>query len=230
MRNAVPSYDAYPFDIPAIRSLSSLQFHADVTFIVGENGSGKSTLIEAIALGLGFSLEGGPKSIQSITHNNASPLFEYLKLIRSYKLPKDSFFLRAESFYNVATYMETNAAEYLRSYGGTLHGKSHGEVFLAVLTNKLKGDGLYIFDEPEAALSPSRQMTALVAIDQLVQKRSQLIIATHSPILLAYPSAVIYQLDENGIKQISYEDSPQYQITKGFLDDYKRMVNMLLEN
>jgi len=230
MRKAVSSYDAYPFDIPAIRSLSSLQFHADVTFIVGENGSGKSTLIEAIALGLGFSLEGGPKSIQSITHNNASPLFEYLKLIRSYKLPKDNFFLRAESFYNVATYMETNAAEYLRSYGGTLHGKSHGEAFLAVLTNKLKGDGLYIFDEPEAALSPSRQMTALVAIDQLVQKRSQLIIATHSPILLAYPSAVIYQLDENGIKQISYEDSPHYQITKGFLDDYKRMVKMLLEN
>jgi predicted ATPase len=230
LHNAVPSYEEYPFNIPAIKSLSSLHFHPDVTFIVGENGSGKSTLIEAIALGLGFSLEGGPKSIQDVTHNNASPLFNYLKLIRSYKLPKDYFFLRAESFYNVATYMEMNAREYLKSYGGTLHGKSHGEAFVAVLTNKLKGNGLYIFDEPEAALSLGRQMAALVAIDQLVQKRSQLIIATHSPILLAYPNAVIYQLDENGIKEIFYEDSPQYQITKGFLDDYKRMVKILLEN
>ena len=197
MNNAVPSHDVYPFDIPAIKNLSSLYFHPDVTFIVGENGSGKSTLIEAIALGLGFGLEGGPKSIQTITHNNVSPLFEYLKLIRSYKLPKDYFFLRAESFYNVATYMEEfNDPKYLKGYGGTLHGRSHGEAFLAVLTEKLKGHGLYIFDEPEAALSPERQMAALVAIDQLVQKRSQLIIATHSPILLAYPNSIIYQLDE----------------------------------
>ncbi|MBE9463765.1 AAA family ATPase [Dyadobacter subterraneus] len=228
MRQAVSSYDQYPFDIPAIRSLSSLQFHPDVTFIVGENGSGKSTLIEAIALASGFSLEGGPKSIQEVTHHNASGLFGYLKLIRSYKSPKDYFFLRAESFYNVATYMEINATEYLESYGGSLHGKSHGEAFFAVLTHKLKGDGLYIFDEPEAALSPSRQMSALAAIDQLVQKRSQLIIATHSPILLAYPNAVIYQLDEDGIKQIAYEDTVQYQITKGFLNDHKRMMDLLL--
>lgn len=207
-----------------------MHFHQDVTFIVGENGSGKSTLIEAIALGLGFGLEGGPKSIQTITHNNASPLSEYLKLIRSYKMPKEYFFLRAESLYNVATYMEElNDPDYLKAYGGTLHGKSHGEAFLAVLTKKLKGNGLYIFDEPEAALSASRQMTALVAIDQLVQNRSQLIVATHSPILLAYPNAIIYHLDESGIRKISYEDTPQYQITKGFLDDYKRMINILLE-
>jgi len=230
LHNTVSSFDKYPFDIPAIKSLNSLHFHPDVTFIVGENGSGKSTLIEAIALGLGFSTEGGPKSIQTETHNNASSLFEYLKLIRSYKLPKEYYFLRAESFYNVATYMEVNASEYLPSYGGTLHGKSHGEAFLAVLTQKLKGCGLYVFDEPEAALSPARQMTALVAIDQLVQKQSQLIIATHSPILLAYPNAIIYQLDENGINKIAYEDAPQYQITKRFLDDYKRMVKTLLDN
>ncbi|MCF2446712.1 AAA family ATPase [Dyadobacter sp. CY345] len=230
LSNEIPSRDEYPFNIPAIKGLSSLQFHPDVTFVVGENGSGKSTLIEAIALGLGFGLEGGPKSIQANTHNNASRLFEYLKLIRSYKLPKEYYFLRAESFYNVATYMEElNDPDYLKSYGGPLHSKSHGEAFLAVLTQKLRGSGLYIFDEPEAALSPSRQMTALVAIDQLVQKRSQLIIATHSPILLSYPNAVIYHLNENGITKMSYEDTPQYQITKGFLDDYKRMLDILLD-
>lgn len=228
--DAVPSFDVYPFSLPVIRNFSSLQFHPDVTFFVGENGIGKSTLIEAIALALGFSLEGGPKSIQTITHNNASSLFMYLKLIRSFKLPKDYFFLRAESFYNVATYMEEmNNSDYLKGYGGTLHGQSHGEAFLAVLTQKLKGNGLYIFDEPEAALSPSRQMSALVAIDQLVKKRSQFIIATHSPILLAYPNAIIYHLDENGIREMAYEDTPQYQVTKGFLNDYKRMLDILLD-
>ncbi|MCF0064677.1 AAA family ATPase [Dyadobacter chenwenxiniae] len=230
MRDGVSSFDKYPFNIAAIKSLSSLHFHPDVTFIVGENGSGKSTLIEAIALGLGFSIEGGPKSVQATTHDNASGLFEYLKLVRSYKLPKDYFFLRAESFYNVATYMEElKDPNYLKGYGGSLHGRSHGEAFLAVLTKKLKGGGLYIFDEPEAALSASRQMTALVAIDELVQKQSQLIIATHSPILLAYPHAVIYQLDENGITKMAYEDTAQYQVTKGFLDDYKRMLSILLD-
>lgn len=228
--DAVPSHDVYPFSLPAIRNFSSLQFHPDVTFLVGENGTGKSTLIEAIALALGFSLEGGPKSIQHTTHNNASSLFMHLKLVRSFKLPKDYFFLRAESFYNVATYMEEmNDPMYLQGYGGTIHGQSHGEAFLAVLIQKLKGDGLYIFDEPEAALSPSRQMSALVAIDKLVKKRSQLIIATHSPILLAYPSATIYHLDENGIRKVSYEETTQYQITKGFLNDYKRMLDILFD-
>ncbi|MCF0059092.1 AAA family ATPase [Dyadobacter sp. CY356] len=223
--DAVPSLDMYPFSLPVIRTFSSLQFHPDMTFFVGENGTGKSTLIEAITLA--FSLEGGPKSIQHITHDNASSLFMHLKLVRSFKLPKDYFFLRAESFYNIATCMEEmNNPDYLRGYGRTLHGQSHGEAFLAVLTQKLKGNRLYIFDEPEAALSPNRQMSGLVAIDQLFKKRSQLIIVTHSPILLAYPNAKIYHLDKNGIREMAYEDKPQYQVTKGFLNDYKRMLDI----
>jgi len=224
----IPSNEEYPFNIPALKSIPALQFHQDVTFIVGENGSGKSTLVEAIALGLGFGQEGGTKNVQFSTHNNASRLHEYVRFVKSYKLPDDYYFLRAESFYNVATYMEET--NYLQGYGGSLHNRSHGEAFLVTLTKKLKGRGLYIFDEPEAALSPTRQLTALAAIDQLVKNHSQLIIATHSPILLAYPNAVIYQLDENGIAKVSYEETPQYQITKRFLNDHQRMVGMLLDD
>jgi predicted ATPase len=224
-REKIVDFNEYPFDIPAIRNLSSIRFHEDVTFFVGENGAGKSTLIEAIALSLGFGLEGGTRNVQ---FNNTSKLVDYLKLIRGYKSPDDYYFLRTESFYNVATYMEQTG--YLKGYGGSPHTRSHGESILAVLTKKLQGNGLYIFDEPEAALSPARQLTALASINQLVQKKSQLIIATHSPILLAYPRAVIYQLDENGIREISYQDTSQYQITKGFLNDYERMLNILLED
>jgi predicted ATPase len=227
-REKIVDFNEYPFDIPAIRNLSSIRFHEDVTFFVGENGAGKSTLIEAIALSLGFGLEGGTRNVQFSTHNNTSKLVDYLKLIRGYKSPDDYYFLRTESFYNVATYMEQTG--YLKGYGGSPHTRSHGESILAVLTKKLQGNGLYIFDEPEAALSPARQLTALASINQLVQKKSQLIIATHSPILLAYPRAVIYQLDENGIREISYQDTSQYQITKGFLNDYERMLNILLED
>jgi predicted ATPase len=195
-RDTVPSFEAYPFHIPAIRNLSSLKFHPDVTFIIGENGSGKSTLIEAIALHMGFSTEGGSKNAQFHTHNNSSHLFNYLTGIKSFKKPTDYFFLRAESFYNVATYMEEvyddeiSKKKFLELYGvNSLHECSHGESFITTLTNRLSGNGLYIFDEPEAALSPNRQMAALSLINTLVNENSQFIIATHSPILLAYPGA-----------------------------------------
>ncbi|MGC6429672.1 MAG: AAA family ATPase [Jejuia sp.] len=224
----ISSYREYPFNIPIIKTLNSLEFHKDVTFIIGENGTGKSTLIESIALSLGFGIEGGTRNVQIKTHNNASSLFQHLKLIKSFQKPSDYYFLRAESFYNVATYMEET--NYLKGYGGiSLHNLSHGESFMAALTNKLKGKGLYIFDEPEAALSPTRQMSALVAIDQLVKADSQFIIATHSPILLAYPSSMIYQLDSNGIKEVKYEDTEHYIITKRFLNDPQRMIEILLK-
>jgi len=227
-RDLIPSFDSYPFNIPAVSNLSTLKFHPDVTFIVGENGAGKSTLIEAIALNLGFGIEGGTKNVQFQTHNNGSQLFNYLKSVRSFKKPSDYYFLRAESFYNVATYMEE--VGYLESYGNkSLHDRSHGESFMATLTLKLKGKGLYIFDEPEAALSPSRQLATLAVIDKLVKEQSQFIIATHSPILLAYPNAIIYQLDEFGIRQVEYEETEHFMVTKYFLNNYHAMMETILK-
>jgi len=207
-----------------------MAFHPDVTFIVGENGSGKSTLIEAIALHLGLGIEGGSKNVQVNTHNNASKLFEYLASMKSFRKPADYYFLRAESYYNVATYLEEiDEKGYVeKAYGvKSLHECSHGESFMATLTNRLSGGGLYLFDEPEAALSPARQLAALTAINELVRANSQFIIATHSPILLAYPSAIIYQLDEDGIRQIKYEETEHFMITKYFLNNHQEMTRML---
>lgn len=235
-RDAVPSFEAYPFHIPAVKSLSAMKFHPDVTFIVGENGSGKSTLIEAIALHMGFGIEGGSKNMQTKTHQNASVLFDYLVSSKSYRKPADHFFLRAESYYNVATYLEEldkeeHTSYVQRNYGvKSLHECSHGESFMATLTHKLSGNGLYIFDEPEAALSPARQLAALSAINELVQANSQFIIATHSPILLAYPNALIYQLDEEGIRKVKYEETENFRLTKYFLDNHEEMTRTLMGN
>jgi predicted ATPase len=222
----------YPFQIPAIKNLEVLEFHEDITFLVGENGSGKSTLIEAIAVGLGFSPEGGTKNVRLETHQNTSVLHEHLKFVHSYKKPSDYYFLRAESFYNLATYVEEIDFRIgYESYGGkSLHAQSHGEAFFSTLNYKLRGNGLYIFDEPEAALSPQRQLAALAIIDRLVKKESQFIIATHSPILLAYPNAKIYQLDENGVNEIAYEDTKTFSITKNFLNNYKTTLRNLFSD
>lgn len=228
LRDDIPSFNSYPFNIPSVANLSTLKFNADVTFITGENGAGKSTLIEAIALSLGFGIEGGTKNVQFKTHNNGSQLFNYLKTVKSYKRPSDYYFLRAESFYNVATYMEE--VNYLEGYGGkSLHSRSHGESFMAAVSMKLKGRGLYIFDEPEAALSPSRQLELLAIINKLVNDHSQFIIATHSPILMAYPNSTIYQLDEVGIKEIKYEESEHYMVTKYFLNNHETMLDEILK-
>ncbi|WP_317933540.1 AAA family ATPase [Halioxenophilus sp. WMMB6] len=227
-RELIDDFDQYPFSIPAIRELGQLQFHPDVTFFVGENGSGKSTLIEAIAVSQGFNAEGGNKNSQFSTSRTHSDLHNYLKCIKSFKRPKDGYFLRAESFYNVATLMDE--VGYLNGYGGkSLHQQSHGESFMATLLNKLRGNGLYIMDEPEAALSPARQMAALSAIHQLVEENSQFIIATHSPILLAYPRAKIYHFSEEGIYEIAYEDTEHYAVTKEFLDHHEEMMKILME-
>jgi predicted ATPase len=227
-RESIEDFDSYPFCIPAIRKLKTLKFHPDVTFFVGENGSGKSTLIEAIAVGLGFNPEGGTKQSQFTTSRTHSELHRHLRLVRSFKKPGDEYFLRAESFYNLATFMEETG--YLRGYGGkSLHQQSHGESFMATLLNKLTGGGLYIMDEPEAALSPSRQMAALSAIHHLIEQNSQFIIATHSPILLAYPRACIYQLDDQGLRKIEYEETEHYSVTRQFLNGYKQLLKILME-
>ncbi len=229
-RDAIESFETYPFCIPSITELDRLDFHEDVTFFVGENGSGKSTLLEAIAVSLGFNPEGGNKNTTFSTNKNHSELSRYMKTIKGFKKPNDWYFLRAESFYNLASYMEEDGRdEYLGSYGGkSLHHQSHGESFMATLMNKLRGHGLYLMDEPEAALSPTRQMVALSAIHQLVEEKSQFIIATHSPILLAYPRAKIYQFSNTGICEVKYQDTEHFKVTREFLNNYESMLEILM--
>ena len=176
---------------------------------------------------MGFGAEGGTRNVQFSSADTTSQLHRHLFLEKSYQPPSDYYFLRAESFYNVATYMEGTG--YLRGYGGkSLHEQSHGESFMATLTHKLQGHGFYIFDEPEAALSPARQLAALVAIHELVKQQSQFIIATHSPILMAYPNAKILLLNEDGIAEVGYTETEHYRVTKSFLDDHERMISLLL--
>lgn len=221
-------FDSYPFSIPAVREIGNIDFHPNVTFLVGENGSGKSTVMEGIAVALGFGAEGGTKNVQFRTADSVSPLHDSLRLARGVPAPRDGYFLRAESFFNVATYMDETG--YLEGYGGkSLHTQSHGESFMAVLLNKLKGNGIYLLDEPEAALSPSRQLAALSAIHQLVEDHSQLIIATHSPILLSYPHAKIIQFDKTGVSEVNFEDTEHFVVTRDFLNNYPRRLEQLLE-
>lgn len=224
-----PDFDIYPYNIAAVRELGHLKFHPDVTFFVGENGTGKSTILEAIALALGYSPEGGTRNVRFATTDSVSNLHQALRLSRSFRKPADGYFLRAESFFNLATYMDE--VGYLQGYDNkSLHARSHGEAFMAVLTHKLKGKGLYLLDEPEAAMSPSRQLAALAAIHQLVQNQSQFIIATHSPILLSYPYAKILQFDGTGISELSFEDTEHYAITRDFLNNYPKRLGQLLND
>ena len=216
----------YPYSVPAIRHLRELTFDSPVTFFVGENGSGKSTLLEGIAVAFGLNPEGGTKHERFTTHSTHSELFGALILTKSRDAPTDSYFLRAESFYNLASAIDPHDAD---RYGGRhLHAQSHGESFLSVVLHRLRGNGLYLFDEPEAALSPARQLALLAAIHRLVRRNSQFIIATHSPILLAYPGATIYLFAEQELRRIGYFDTEHYQITKAFLDRPERMLNELL--
>jgi len=233
----VADYDAYPFRIPAVRELYGLAFHPDVTFIVGENGSGKSTLLEGIAAAWGFNPEGGSVNFRFSTRASHSALHDHLRLVKSIRRPRDGFFLRAESFFNVATDIERMDADpafgapVIDSYGGrSLHEQSHGESFLALLLNRFGGQGLYILDEPEAALSPTRQLAVLRRMRQLVLEDSQFIVATHSPILMAYPGAKIYLLDGTGYTEVRYEDTEHYAVTRDFLNNPERMLDRLFED
>ena len=203
-----------------------MEFHDKVTFIVGENGTGKSTILEGIAVAYGFNPEGGTRNFNFSTNDTHSDLHKNLKLVKGVKRPNDGFFLRAESFYNMATNIDNTGAS--GSYGGiSLHSQSHGESFLSVIRNRFSGHGLYILDEPEAALSPSRQMSLLVFMDELIKQGSQFIIATHSPIIMAYPDSIVYELND-GIKEVNYKDTEHYKITKAFLENPERMLKTLL--
>ncbi len=224
--------DDYIFSLPVVKNLDTMELNKKVTFFVGENGTGKSTFLEAIAVALGFNAEGGTRNFNFTSKETHSVLYKYLIISKGYKKPADGFFLRAESFYNVATEVDrlNEISPLLTCYGGkSLHNQSHGESFMALILNRFGGNGLYILDEPEAALSPSSQFTLLAQINALVKENSQFIIATHSPILLGYPEADIFVFKERGIELTEYKNTEHYILTKQFLDNPERMLKYLFE-
>ncbi len=219
----VTSFDEYPYSIPAIARLGRLELDPHVTFLVGENGSGKSTLIEALAVRAGFNPEGGTKNFTTRSRPSESSLHHALRLARGAKREQGGFFLRAETMFNVST-----EAEDYQAYGwDKLHEKSHGEAFLWVMNHRFRERSLLVLDEPEAALSPTRQLALLARMEQLVKGGCQLIIATHSPLLLAYPRARIYSLDRDGIHLTRYRDTEHYAVTRAFLQDPDAMLKRL---
>ena len=217
----------HPFDVPAIAHLDSLDLEAPVTFFVGANGSGKSTLLEAIAVHQGLNPEGGTQNMtfSTVERESVSALHDHLRVVRSGS-PRTKFFLRAESFFNVATAVD----EYgVHGYGEmSLHDRSHGESFLALVEHRFTANGLYLLDEPEAALSIHGLFRLLVEIDQLVRAGSQFLIATHSPVLMAFPGAVIYEFSEGGIDRVDWDDVDTVGITRSFLDAPERFLSRLL--
>lgn len=221
--------------VQSLRELGSLEFHKKVTFIVGENGIGKSTLIEGLAVAMGFNPEGGTVNFNFSTQDSHSDLHDYLTVSRGYRKHRDGFFLRAECFYNVASNIDELDGEpsfgpkLITNYGGiSLHKQSHGESFMALVENRFRGNGLYILDEPEAALSPMRLMRLMVCMQQLVKENSQFIISTHSPILMTFPDAEMLEITEDGIRPVDYKDTEHYIVTKRFMDAPEKMVEELL--
>lgn len=236
-RDDVSDFKQYPFSIPSVRYLDRLDLHPNVTFFVGENGSGKSTLIEAIAVAAGFNAEGGSRNFNFATRRSESVLHQHLRLIRGVRRPRTGYFLRAESFFNVASEIERLDSEpspepkVVEGYGGvSLHEKSHGESFIALVSKRFGPDGLYLLDEPEAALSPQRQLALLKLLHDLVGQRCQFIISTHSPLLLAYPAARIFLLSEAGLSETQYESTEHYALTRSFLLDRERYLRHLMGN
>ena len=230
---AIDSDNLFPFNLPAVRMIEELVFHPNVTFLVGENGMGKSTLLEGIAIELGFNPEGGTENFNFKSFDSHSNLDKYLRLVKGAYQPKDHFFFRAETFYNLATNIEEMDSSpgggfIIDSFGGkSLHQQSHGESFFAAFMNRFQGKGLYILDEPEAALSPLRQLSMLSRIHELVHQESQFIIATHSPIIMAYPEAKILQLTDEGMNEAKLEDTDHYTIMKQFFEDRERLFHHL---
>jgi predicted ATPase len=234
LRERIPPDRPFPYSLPAFRDFVDMAFHPKITFFIGENGSGKSTLLEAIAVGIGLNPEGGSRNFNFATRASHSRMHEALRLSMAPRHMADSYFLRAESFYNVATEIERldqggGGPRIIASYGNiSLHAQSHGESFFALFRNRFRDNGLYLMDEPEAALSPSRQLQCLAFLHDYCNRGCQFVIATHSPVIMAYPDATIYAFGDGGIRQVAYTETEHYLVTRGFLSNPKRMLKELL--
>ncbi len=217
---------SYLKKIPALKKVNELSFCKNITFFVGENGSGKSTLLEAIAIAYGFNPEGGSRNYNFSTYDSHSGLHEAITLTKGFG-SNWGYFLRAESFYNVAT---VEKMEYADPYHPSkeYHMKSHGESFLAMAQDYFKPYGVYLLDEPEAALSPQRQMTLLLEIVRCAKEGAQFIIVTHSPILLAIPDAEIWTFDDGRVHPCTYEETGSYQVAEMFINNREAIIKRLL--
>jgi predicted ATPase len=225
----------YPWDLPAVQALSrGLALDPHVTYLIGENGSGKSTLLEAIAVAAGMNAEGGSSKFAFSTRDSHSDLWRLIRLIRGARRPRTDFFLRAESLFTAATYVDElkeHNRDALVPYGGrSLHEQSHGESFLAVMLNRFGPDGFYLLDEPEAALSTQNCLTFLRRVHELVSQGSQFVIATHSPIVLAYPQATIYACNDAGVEEVEFDDADPVRLTQSFLNSRERFLQRLFSD
>lgn len=229
----------YEYSLPTVKYIyetGGITLSSPVTFFTGENGVGKSTILEAVAIALGFNPEGGTKNFAFSTADSHSGLYESLVVSRT-KNAKDGFFLRAESFYNVVSHIDeldrqpALSRKISESYGGrSLHTVSHGESFMALVENRFSGESLFILDEPEASLSPMRQISLLSQMHRLVSQGSQFIISTHSPILCAYPHSTVFELSHEGIKTVPWKESEIYKTTYGFLSDSEHILRYLFDS
>ena len=229
--------EEYYAKLPVIQHIQNndgFTFTKPITFFVGENGIGKSSVIEALAINAGFNPEGGTLNFSFSTRDSHSSLYEYLRISRGIRKNTDGFFLRAESFYNAATYLD-ETAKYARgnpyaSYGGkSLHDQSHGESFLALAVHRFSGKGLFILDEPEAALSPMGQLKLIRVLHENAKAGAQFIISTHSPILITTPGADVVQFDKDGLQHLPYKETEHFRIAVEFLSNPERMLKILLE-
>lgn len=226
---------SYPFSLPFFKNFDGFKIHPKVTYFIGENGTGKSTLLEAIAVASGFNPEGGSFNFNFNTRPSHSDLHQHLRTSRGANRRRDGYFLRSESFFNVASEIEHLDAEpggpkVIDGYGGrSLHEQSHGESFWALLMNRFRGNGFYILDEPEAALSPTKQIATLLRMHELIANNSQFVIATHSPILIAYPDALIYEFSHNDVQVRHYQQTELFQTYHGFLNNAAYAIDELFK-